>query len=71
MTNFTIVETWFDEINNKEEKFYLNHSCLSSLSFGSEEMAWVSEDRTEAEMMYEACVTKHPDADLEMIEWYY
>ena len=71
MATFTIVEKWFDDSENKTETFYLNHSCLNSLSFGSEEMAWTTEDRTEAEMMYEACVTKHPDNDIEMLELHY
>ena len=33
------------------EQFFLNHSCMSSLSFGSEDMAWVTEDRDKAELM--------------------
>ena len=31
--------------------FYLNHSCLSSMSFGSEDMAWTTESELEAEGM--------------------
>ena len=30
---------------------YLNHSCLHSMSCGSEEMAWTTESELEAEMM--------------------
>jgi len=31
--------------------FYLNHSCMSTLSFGSEDMAWTTEDKEKAELM--------------------
>jgi len=33
------------------EIFFLNHSCMSSLSFGSEDMAWTTEDKEKAELM--------------------
>ncbi len=45
MPTFTIIEI------ADNETFYLNHSCMSSLSFGSEEMAWTTEDREKAELM--------------------
>lgn len=37
------------------EIFYLNHAYLSSLSFGSEDMAWTTEDKEKAELMLERC----------------
>lgn len=42
---YTIVEHWRDEV------FYLNHSALSTLSFGSLDMAWATDDRQKAELM--------------------
>ncbi len=45
MSQFTIVRIEDNEI------FYLNHSCMSTHSFGSEEMAWTTKDREKAELM--------------------
>lgn len=43
------------------EEFYLNHSTMSSLSFGSPEMAWNTNDLDIAEMMMARCIEKHND----------
>lgn len=40
---------------NDEEIFYLNHAYLSSLTFGSEEMAWTTDDKEKADLMCEKC----------------
>ncbi len=45
------------EISNADT-FYLNHSCMSSLSFGSEEMAWTTDDREKAELMLDKVKTR-------------
>jgi len=37
--------------HSEDGPFYLNHSCLSSLSFGSEDMAWTTSDHEKAELM--------------------
>lgn len=51
--------------------FHLNHSCLSSLSFGSEDMAWTTDDLAEAEAMLKRVEEKHADSDaLFMIKAY-
>jgi len=42
-----------------DETFYLNHSCLSTKSFGSEDMAWTTEDYEKAELMLESVEHKH------------
>lgn len=48
--------------------FYLNHSCLGSMSFGSEDMAWTCDHRLEAEGML-AQVRRHKNSRLcEVIE---
>lgn len=36
--------------------FYLNHSCMSTLSFGSEDMAWTTDDKEKAELMADKCI---------------
>ena len=38
--------------------FYLNHSCLGSMSFGSEDMAWTTESELEAEGMLQRVIEK-------------
>lgn len=45
MPTYAIIEI------SEGETFYLNHSCMSSLSFGSEDMAWTTEDHEKAELM--------------------
>ncbi len=40
------------------ETFYLNHAYLSSLSFGSEDMAWTTDDREKAELMLDKVRSK-------------
>ena len=45
MPQYAIIETC------NKETFYLNHSCMSTLSFGSEDMAWTTEDHEKAELM--------------------
>ncbi|MCK5607654.1 hypothetical protein KAR91_37565 [Candidatus Pacearchaeota archaeon] len=42
-----------------EDIFYLNHSCMSTLSFGSEDMAWTTEDREKAELMADKIGMRH------------
>ena len=53
MTTYTIVETdvYGDILEDDGHRFYLNHSCLCSMSFGSEDMAWTTESYLEAEGM--------------------
>lgn len=46
MPTYAIVET-----SDEGETFYLNHSCMSTLSFGSEDMAWTTDDHEKAELM--------------------
>lgn len=36
---YTIIEKWRGDV------FYLNHAYLSSLSFGSADMAWTTDDK--------------------------
>ena len=53
MTTYTIVETdiYGDILEDDGHKYYLNHSTLSSMSFGSLDMAWTTDSRLEAEGM--------------------
>ena len=46
------------QIDENGDTFYLNHSCMSSLSFGSEDMAWLTEDKEKAELMLYKCQDK-------------
>ena len=39
--------------------FYLNHSTLSTLSFGSFDMAWTTDNIYEAEHMLQKVIDKH------------
>ena len=41
------------------EHYYLNHSCLNTLSFGAEEMAWWTNSQLEADLMLKAVIKKH------------
>jgi len=55
----------------EDAQFYLNHSCLGSLSFGSEDMAWTTDDLEKAELMLfkiESC--NNQDAEFSVIELY-
>jgi hypothetical protein len=45
--------------DEEEERCYLNHSCLSSMSFGSLDMAWTTESHLEAEGMQARIARKH------------
>ena len=53
MRTYAIVETdIYGTIPEDEtEKCYLNHAYLSSMSFGSLDMAWTAKSRLEAEGM--------------------
>lgn len=53
MTQLAIIETDIngDSPEDEGERCYLNHSCLSSMSFGSLDMAWTTTSRLEAEGM--------------------
>jgi len=52
--------------------FYLNHSCLSSMSFGSMDMAWTSDNKNHAELMCNKAEEKQgrPYREFEVIELY-
>ena len=63
MSTFTIIESC------NKETFYLNHSCMSTLSFGSEDMAWTTEDREKADLMlYKVQQEKDDDSSFEVVE---
>jgi hypothetical protein len=53
MRTFAIVETdiYGDILEDEGHKFYLNHSTLNSMSFGSLDMAWTGKSKLEAEGM--------------------
>lgn len=51
----TIIET----VEGETVPFYLNHSCLGSLSFGSEDMAWCTLDKEKADLMLDKVRTMH------------
>ena len=48
MSKFAIVD---DIEADEDDRCYLNHSCLSSFSFGSFDMAWLADSELEAEGM--------------------
>jgi len=50
--------------------YYLNHSCLNTLSFGAEEMAWWTNDQEKADLMLEKVEAKH-DPDGKSTSVYY
>lgn len=50
------------------DTFYLNHSALSSLSFGSEDMAWGTDDCEKAELMLFKVETRYPDRIIDITE---
>jgi hypothetical protein len=43
------------QIDENGDLFYLNHACMNTLSFGSEDMAWTTVDREKAQLMAEKC----------------
>jgi len=45
---------------NEEDHCYLNHSCLSSCSFGSFDRAWQADTEQEAEGMIERIQARNP-----------
>jgi hypothetical protein len=53
MSTYAIIETNIngDTPEDPEDNCYLNHAYLSSMSFGSLDMAWTTESRLEAEGM--------------------
>ncbi len=53
MTTYAIIETdiYGDAPENPDEHCYLNHAYLSSMSFGSTDMAWTTENFLAAEGM--------------------
>ena len=68
MSTYAIVDRSV-EIGEGEELLYLNHSCLGSKSFGSEDMAWTTNDYDKAKLMLESVENKHDDyIDFEVIE---
>lgn len=67
MATFTIIENWVSDVDGEEATFYLNHAYLGSLSFGTEDMAWTTEDRSEAIEMLEKCSAKHPSKNFELL----
>jgi len=50
---YAIIETdiYGDIPENDDDKCYLNHAYLSSMSFGPIDMAWTTESKLEAEGM--------------------
>ena len=55
MKTFVIIETDIngDIPEDENERCYLNHAYLSSMSFGSPDMAWTAKSRLEAQGMAE------------------
>lgn len=53
MPTYAIIETdiYGDVPENITERCYLNHAYLGSMSFGSEDMAWTTDSKLEAEGM--------------------
>lgn len=60
-TRFAIVEadTQGQPIEDEGHRFYLNHAYLGSMAFGSQDMAWSTSSRLEAEGMA-ARLAAHP-----------
>lgn len=52
---YTIIQ--YDDANGTpdEDCFYLNHSCMNTLSFGSLDMAWTTNDYLAATQMLGEC----------------
>lgn len=53
------MHTIIEHVEGETLPFYLNHRCLHSLSFGSEEMAWCTLDKEKAELMLDKVRTMH------------
>ncbi len=49
---YAILQTDFGK--NKDD-LYLNHSCMYTMSFGSKDMAWVTNDKEKADLMCDKC----------------
>jgi len=56
---------------NDGEEYYLNHAYLSTLSFGSPDMAWMTDDKEKADLMLFKVEAKHGNANskFEVVEW--
>lgn len=48
------------------EIVYLNHSCMSTMSFGSEDMAWTTDDEEKADLMCYKAQMYHVDDYVEV-----
>ena len=60
MPLYTIIQS------EQGDTFYLNEAYMSTLAFGSEEMAWTTEDLEKAELMLYRVISAHGyDDDLE------
>lgn len=72
---FNVADCWVQhtiiETTEGGEKFYLNHSCMSSLSFGAEEMAWTTDDLGEAIAMLFKVRERHSEENstFEIVEY--
>lgn len=64
---WTIIEYWTNK-EGIEEVFYLNHAYLSSMSFGSEEMAFMTNDVREAIDYLKKCNEMFPERIFEIME---
>ena len=53
---------------NPDDRCYLNHSCLNSMSFGSPDMAWATESRLEAEGMLSRVKKKHGSRNARIVQ---
>lgn len=53
MANMDYLATYTVVERSKGETYFLNHACLSSLSFGSEEMQWTGSHGQALEMLKE------------------
>jgi hypothetical protein len=66
---FIIIECDADG-NSDPESSYLNHSCLSTFAFGSQDMAWTGTTDLEAEGMAARIEAKRHDGGCEAPEHY-
>jgi len=62
---FTISYTISNELEG-EKTYYLNHSCLNTLSFGSRDMAWTTDDHEKAQLMLFKVHTVHSEDSAEI-----
>jgi len=60
-----------EQTHDDGEKSYLNHAYMSTLSFGSPDMAWMTEDREKADLMLFKVLTKNSANTkiFEVVEW--